>query len=50
MIHFFGDASTKVFAVQTAQELSKEDTDKLFWLFGNQRRQLTPFLLAHGPQ
>jgi len=36
MIHFFGDAGTKVFAVQTAQELSKEDTDKLFWLFGNQ--------------
>jgi len=35
MIHFFGDAGTKVFAVQTAQELSKEDTDKLFWLFGN---------------
>lgn len=36
MIHFFGDASTKVFAVQTAQELSKEDANKLFWLFGNQ--------------
>ena len=36
MIHFFGDASSKVFAVQTAQELTKEDTDKLFWLFGNQ--------------
>mgnify|MGYP003670567062 CR=1 FL=1 len=36
MIHFFGDASSKVFAVQTAQELSKEDNNKLTWLFGNQ--------------
>ncbi len=36
MIHFFGDADTKVFAVQTSQELSKEDTEKLTWLFGNQ--------------
>jgi phosphoribosylformylglycinamidine synthase len=38
MIHFFGDAGRKVFAVQTAQELSKEDSDKLFWLFGNQSK------------
>ncbi|WP_339705878.1 phosphoribosylformylglycinamidine synthase [uncultured Kriegella sp.] len=36
MIHFFGDADTKVFAVQTSQELSKIDTEKLTWLFGNQ--------------
>lgn len=36
MIHFFGDASTKVFAAQTAQELSQEDLKKLTWLFGNQ--------------
>ncbi|WP_149303402.1 phosphoribosylformylglycinamidine synthase [Pareuzebyella sediminis] len=36
MIYFFGDASIKVFAVQTAGELVQEDTDKLIWLFGNQ--------------
>ncbi|MRH99971.1 phosphoribosylformylglycinamidine synthase [Kriegella sp. EG-1] len=38
MIHFFGDASTKVFAVETTQELTKEITDKLIWLFGNQSK------------
>ncbi|EAR01632.1 phosphoribosylformylglycinamidine synthase [Maribacter sp. HTCC2170] len=36
MIHFFGDVTTKVFAVQTQQELSQKDTNKLTWLFGNQ--------------
>ncbi|NNL02226.1 MAG: phosphoribosylformylglycinamidine synthase [Eudoraea sp.] len=36
MIHFFGDLSTKVFAVQTNQALSKKDIEKLGWLFGNQ--------------
>ena len=36
MIHFFGDITTKVFAVQTQQELSQEDINKLIWLFGNQ--------------
>ncbi|MFD2098245.1 phosphoribosylformylglycinamidine synthase [Flagellimonas iocasae] len=36
MIHFFGDKATKVFAVQTAQEIAKEDIEKLTWLFGNQ--------------
>ena len=36
MIHFFGDVSTKVFAVQTANELSQNDIEKLQWLFGNQ--------------
>ncbi|SHI97764.1 phosphoribosylformylglycinamidine synthase [Pseudozobellia thermophila] len=35
MVFFFGDASTKVFAVQTTGELSQEDTNKLIWLFGN---------------
>ncbi len=35
MIHFFGDADTKVFAVQITNELSQEDTNKLIWLFGN---------------
>ena len=36
MIHFFGDITTKVFAVQTQQELTQEDINKLIWLFGNQ--------------
>ncbi len=35
MIHFFGDVKTKVFAVQTVKELSKQEIDKLIWLFGN---------------
>ncbi|MGB5386642.1 MAG: phosphoribosylformylglycinamidine synthase [Eudoraea sp.] len=38
MIQFFGDLSTKVFAVQTKQELSEKDIEKLNWLFGNQPR------------
>ena len=36
MIHFFGDPKTKVFALQTNQELSQKDQEKLTWLFGNQ--------------
>lgn len=36
MIHFFGNANSKVFAVQTTKELSTETTSKLMWLFGNQ--------------
>ncbi|NKI32679.1 phosphoribosylformylglycinamidine synthase [Croceivirga thetidis] len=36
MIHFFGDPSSKVFALQTNQELSQKDQEKLSWLFGNQ--------------
>mgnify|MGYP000055916448 CR=1 FL=1 len=36
MIHFFGEPTNKVFAVQTAKELSSEETNKLIWLFGNQ--------------
>ena len=36
MIHFFGNASSKVFAVQTTKELSTETINKLVWLFGNQ--------------
>ncbi len=35
MIHFFGDVGTTIFAVQTEQELSQENTAKLMWLFGN---------------
>jgi phosphoribosylformylglycinamidine synthase len=35
MIHFFGNQSNTVFAVQTQNELSSEDCNKLNWLFGN---------------
>ncbi|AJR03467.1 phosphoribosylformylglycinamidine synthase [Siansivirga zeaxanthinifaciens] len=36
MIHFFGNVTSKVFAVQTTKELSTETITKLVWLFGNQ--------------
>lgn len=36
MIHFFGNITSKVFAVQTTKELSTETISKLVWLFGNQ--------------
>ncbi|MGG8494867.1 phosphoribosylformylglycinamidine synthase [Tenacibaculum sp. TC6] len=36
MIHFFGNVSSKVFAVQTTEELTSETISKLTWLFGNQ--------------
>lgn len=36
MIHFFGNASSKLFAVQTTKELDPETIAKLVWLFGNQ--------------
>ena len=35
MIHFFGNQSNLVFAVQSQNELSSEDSNKLNWLFGN---------------
>ena len=36
MIHFFGNVTGTVFAVQTTKELSTETISKLTWLFGNQ--------------
>ena len=33
MINFFGNPSSKIFAVQTTEELGKEDKNKLTWLF-----------------
>lgn len=36
MIHFFGNVNSKVFAVQTTNELSEQTISKLIWLFGNQ--------------
>ncbi len=35
MIHFFGNQTNTVFAVQAQNELSTEDINKLNWLFGN---------------
>jgi len=35
MIHFFGNQSNTIFAVQTQTNLSTEDCSKLNWLFGN---------------
>lgn len=35
MIHFFVNPKHTVFAVQTQNEISKEDIEKLNWLFGN---------------
>ena len=36
MIHFFGNLSQKVFAVETTSELTADDSSKLTWLFGNE--------------
>ncbi|MDC1355709.1 phosphoribosylformylglycinamidine synthase [Flavobacteriaceae bacterium] len=36
MIHFFGTPDSKVFAVQTASDLTSETIAKLQWLFGDQ--------------
>ena len=35
MIHFFGNQTNTVFAVQTQSEISAENISKLNWLFGN---------------
>ena len=38
MIQFFGNKSSKIYAVQTSKELSQTDIQKLNWLFGNQEK------------
>ena len=38
MIHFFGNADSKIYAVQTSEELSQISINKLNWLFGNQHK------------
>jgi phosphoribosylformylglycinamidine synthase len=52
MIHFFGNQTNTVFAVQAQGELSAEDTSKLNWLFGNahkiERSALTDLFI--GPR
>lgn len=52
MIHFFGDASTKIFTVQTTDKLSKQAIDRLVWLFGNRPKINTASLDAFfiGPR
>jgi phosphoribosylformylglycinamidine synthase len=52
MIHFFGNQDSKVFAVQTAKELSAQNSNKLNWLFGNQPKINTASLDAFfiGPR
>ena len=52
MIHFFGNQTSTVFAVQSQNELSAEDISKLNWLFGNahkiEKSVLTDFFV--GPR
>ena len=52
MIHFFGNESKTVFAVQVQSELSAENISKLNWLFGNankiEKSVLTDFFV--GPR
>ena len=36
MIHFFGDVKNTIFAVQTSNEISEKNIQKLQWLFSNQ--------------
>jgi phosphoribosylformylglycinamidine synthase len=52
MIHFFGNESATVFAVQSQNELSAETISKLNWLFGNahkiKKSVLTDFFI--GPR
>ncbi|MEX2484410.1 MAG: phosphoribosylformylglycinamidine synthase, partial [Brumimicrobium sp.] len=38
MIHFFVNASQTVYAVQTLNEISSDDIQKLNWLFGNAQK------------
>jgi phosphoribosylformylglycinamidine synthase len=52
MIHFFGNQSNTVFAVQTQKEILSEDITKLNWLFANahkiEKSVLTDFFV--GPR
>ncbi len=38
MIHFFGNVKNIIFAVQTHEQLSKKNIEKLQWLFANQSK------------
>jgi phosphoribosylformylglycinamidine synthase len=38
MIHFFGNKTTKIFAVQSTKELTGKTISKLTWLFSNQAK------------
>lgn len=52
MIHFFGDETRKVYAVQAGEALSQQDFEKLSWLFGNDPRMESASLDAFfvGPR
>jgi len=52
MIHFFGNQNENVFAVQTNDNISKENIQKLIWLFGNQPKISTASIDAFfvGPR
>lgn len=48
MIHFFGDVKNTVFAVQTHEEISETNIQKLEWLFGNQPKIETSVPITIG--
>ena len=48
MILFFGQATKKIFAVQTTEKPTPENINKLSWLFGNQA-QIEADLAAWAP-
>lgn len=52
MVHFFGDADTKVFALQTQKDFTETDIKKLVWLFGQQPKLSTASIDAFfvGPR
>jgi len=52
MIHFFVSPNYKVFAVQTHSEISREDTKKLNWLFGESQKSADSVLPGYyvGPR
>jgi len=52
MIHFFGNQSNTVFAVQSTKEISSDDIKKLNWLFGNAEKIGSTFVRDYfvGPR
>ncbi len=52
MIHFFGDPNSKVYAVQSTKELTKDTELKLNWLFSNNKKIKADSIESHfvGPR
>lgn len=48
MIHFFGNQSNTVFAVQTQKELSAQDLSRLNWLFDSSTEN--PYTIINNPE